>query len=218
MSIKLILEQGYLIIKKAFMSEIYAITDDVLTPEETIFKQCEELLRCGVKILQYRTKKELNELIAGNLLNLCHKFNAKFIINDNVNLAAKIKADGVHIGKDDMAITLARKLLGQNAIIGVSCYNDVNLAISAQNQGASYVAFGAMFASQTKPNALYCERETIKKAKQILRIPICVIGGINPSNIKEICALKPDYIAVISALYKPNCIKENYENLIKNLC
>ena len=196
------------------MAEIYAITDDVLTPESSVLAQVGELLECGVKFLQYRTKLEpKNERVATALKELCERYGARFIINDDVKFAAKIGANAVHIGKDDGGVRAARKILGEDAFIGVSCYDDLNLALKAQDEGASYAAFGALFASPTKPNAPLCKFETIMRAKEILRIPVCAIGGINAANIAQIAALNPDYIAVISALYRPASIKENLRNL-----
>jgi len=196
------------------MAEIYAITDDVLTPESSVLAQSKELLECGVKFLQYRTKIEpKNERVAVALKELCERYGARFIVNDDVKFAAKTGANAVHIGKDDDGVKAARKILGEDAFIGVSCYDDLNLALKAQDEGASYAAFGAVFASPTKPNAPLCKFETIRRAKKILRIPVCVIGGINAANIAQIAALNPDYIAVISALYRPASIKENLKNL-----
>ena len=196
------------------MSEIYAITDDVLTPENSVVEQTRELLECGVRFLQYRTKLEpKNERVAAALKELCERYGARFIVNDDVKFAAKIGANAVHIGKDDGGVKAARKILGDNAFIGASCYDDLNLALKAQDESASYAAFGALFASQTKPHASLCKFETIMRAKEILRIPICVIGGINAANIAQIAALNPDYVAVISALYRPASIKENMQNL-----
>ena len=196
------------------MAEIYAITDDILTPESSVLAQAGELLECGVKLLQYRTKIEpKNECVAFALKELCERYGAKFIVNDDVKFAAKIGANAVHIGKDDGGVKAARKILGEDAFIGVSCYDDLNLALKAQDEGASYAAFGTLFASPTKPNAPLCKFETIMRAKEILCIPVCVIGGINAANIAQIAALNPDYIAVISALYRPASIKENLRNL-----
>ena len=196
------------------MAEIYAITDDILTPESSVLAQVGELLECGVKFLQYRTKIEpKNERVAVALKELCERYGARCIVNDDIKFAAKIGANAVHIGKDDGRVKAARKILGEDAFIGVSCYDDLNLALKMQDEGASYAAFGAVFASPTKPNAPLCKFETIMRAKEILRIPVCVIGGINAANITQIAALNPDYIAVISALYRPASIKENLKNL-----
>ena len=180
------------------MSEIYAITDDVLTPENSVLEQARELLECGVKFLQYRTKLEpKNERVATALKGLCERYGARFIVNDDVKFAAKIGANAVHIGKDDGGVKAARKILGEDAFIGVSCYDDLNLALKAQDEGASYAAFGALFASPTKPHAPLCKFETIMRAKQILRIPICVIGGINVANRRAKSGLYRRYLSAL---------------------
>ena len=202
------------------MAEIYAISDDILMPENLALEYTREILECGVKFFQFRSKKAVkNEKLASEILNLCEKFGAKFIVNDDVKFAKKIGAKAVHLGKDDENIKEAFEILGKDAYVGVSCYNDINLAINAAKNGASYVAFGSVFTSLTKPNAPKCELEVIKEAKQILNLPICVIGGVNETNIGSLSHVKPDLIAVISAIYKDSNIKENIKNLqniIKN--
>ena len=196
------------------MAEIYAISDDVLMPENLALEYAREILECGVKFFQFRSKKAVkNEKLASEILNLCEKFGAKFIVNDDVKFAKKIGAKAVHLGKDDEGIKEAFEILGKNAYVGVSCYNDISLAINAAKNGASYVAFGSVFTSPTKPNAPKCGLEVIKEAKQILNLPVCVIGGINETNIGSLSHAKPDLIAVISAIYKDGNIKENIKNL-----
>ena len=196
------------------MAEIYAISDDVLMPENLALEYAREILECGVKFFQFRSKKAVkNEKLASEILNLCEKFGAKFIVNDDVKFAKKIGAKAVHLGKDDEGIKEAFEILGKDAYVGVSCYNDINLAINAAKNGASYVAFGSVFTSPTKPNAPKCELEVVKEAKQILNLPVCVIGGINETNIGSLSHAKPDLIAVISAIYKDGNIKENIKNL-----
>ena len=198
------------------MAEIYAISDDVLMPENLALEYVREILECGVKFFQFRSKKAVkNEKLASEILNLCEKFGAKFIVNDDVKFAKKIGAKAVHLGKDDENIKEAFEILGKDAYVGVSCYNDINLAINAAKNGASYVAFGSVFTSPTKPNAPKCGLEVVKEAKQILNLPICVIGGINETNIGSLSHVKPDLIAVISAIYKDGNIKENIKNLQK---
>ena len=200
------------------MAEIYAISDDILMPENLALEYVREILECGVKFFQFRSKKAVkNENLASEILNLCEKFGAKFIVNDDVKFAKKIGAKAVHLGKDDENIKEAFEILGKDAYVGVSCYNDINLAINAAKNGASYVAFGSVFTSLTKPNAPKCGLEVVKEAKQILNLPICVIGGINASNISNVARLKPDMIAIISAIYKDGMIKRNLENLQRNL-
>lgn len=198
------------------MAEIYAISDDILMPENLALEYTREILECGVKFFQFRSKKAVkNEKLASEILNLCEKFGAKFIVNDDVKFAKKIGAKAVHLGKDDEGIKEAFEILGKDAYVGVSCYNDINLAINAAKNGASYAAFGSVFTSPTKPNALKCDLEVVKEAKQILNLPVCVIGGINETNIGSLSHVKPDLIAVISAIYKDGNIKENIKNLQK---
>jgi len=198
------------------MAEIYAISDDILMPENLALDYTREILECGVKFFQFRSKKAVkNEKLASEILNLCEKFGAKFIVNDDVKFAKKIGAKAVHLGKDDENIKEAFEILGKDAYVGVSCYNDISLAINAAKSGASYVAFGSVFTSPTKPNAPKCGLEVVKEAKQILNLPVCVIGGINETNIGSLSHAKPDLIAVISAIYKDGDIKENIKNLQK---
>ena len=198
------------------MAEIYAISDDILMPENLALEYAREILECGVKFFQFRSKKAVkNEKLASEILNLCEKFGAKFIVNDDVKFAKKIGAKAVHLGKDDEGIKEAFEILGKDAYVGVSCYNDISLAINAAKNGASYAAFGSVFTSPTKPNAPKCGLEVVKEAKQILNLPICVIGGINETNIGSLSHAKPDLIAVISAIYKDGNIKENIKNLQK---
>jgi len=198
------------------MAEIYAISDDLLMPENLALEYAREILECGVKFFQFRSKKAVkNEKLASEILNLCEKFGAKFIVNDDVKFAKKIGAKAVHLGKDDGDIKEAFEILGKDAYVGVSCYNDINLAINAAKNGASYAAFGSIFTSPTKPNAPKCELEVVKEAKQILNLPVCVIGGINETNIGSLSHVKPDLIAIISAIYKNGNIKENIKNLQK---
>ena len=198
------------------MAEIYAISDDVLMPENLALEYTREILECGVKFFQFRSKKAVkNEKLASEILNFCEKFGAKFIVNDDVKFAKKIGAKAVHLGKDDENIKEAFEILGEDAYVGVSCYNDISLAINAAKNGASYVAFGSIFTSSTKPNAPKCGLEVVKEAKQILDLPVCVIGGINETNIGSLSHAKPDLIAVISAIYKNGDIKENIKNLQK---
>ena len=198
------------------MAEIYAISDDLLMPENLALRYTREILECGVKFFQFRSKKAVkNERLASEILNLCEKFGAKFIVNDDIRFAKKIGAKAVHLGKEDEGIKEAFEILGKDTYVGVSCYNDINLAINAAKNGASYVAFGSVFASPTKPNAPKCGLEVVREAKQILNLPVCVIGGINERNISSLSYANPDLIAIISAIYKDGTIKENIKNLQK---
>ena len=196
------------------MAQIYALTDDKLTPNSSVFSQVREILECGVKFVQYRSKTQTqDEKLIASLISLCEDFGANLIINDNANLAKKLGAHGVHIGRDDGECAKVREFLGKDKIIGVTCYSDLNLALNSQKNGASYAAFGAMFASPTKKEAPLCPRQIVQKAKANLQIPVAIIGGINEQNLSEILGLKADYIALVSAIYKPNSITQNISNL-----
>lgn len=194
--------------------QLYVLTDDFYTPQEILKEKILQILSCGVKMIQFRCKnKKYNLRDLQDIVKICDDFEAKFIVNDDIYLCEKIKAHGVHLGKDDTEFLEARKILGDK-IIGVSCYNDLNLARNFANFGASYLAFGAMFLSQIKPKAVNCDFKTIKKAK-IFNKKIALIGGINSQNLSEILPLQPDFIAVITAAYKPFDIEKNLKNLNK---
>ncbi|MBT3446970.1 thiamine phosphate synthase [uncultured Candidatus Thioglobus sp.] len=183
---------------------IYAITPNQILD----IKLIEQVItQHSIGILQYRhktnnTEVKLNE--AQQLRQLCSEHNTLFIINDDINLAQKVNADGVHLGKEDASIATARQHLGENAIIGVSCYNDLKLAQSAEQQGASYVAFGALFISSTKPGAPVCSLDIVTQAKQTLNIPIVGIGGIDFNNQQQAINAGCDSVAMINALFQSN--------------
>jgi thiamine-phosphate pyrophosphorylase len=183
---------------------LYAITDEKLIPESAFVATVEQALRGGAAIIQYRDKsgneaKRLEQ--ASALRSLCNVYNSCLIINDDIRLAKTVDANGVHLGKDDASIEQARLLLGDDAIIGVSCYNQLQRAIEAQSSGADYVAFGAMFTSPTKPNARSAGCELISEAKSLLDIPLCAIGGIEKSNVQRVIDCGADMTALISGLF-----------------
>lgn len=150
--------------------------------------------------------------LAAELLQLCHAYNVPMIINDNVELAEKIGADGVHLGIDDGDVLHARQRLGEKAIIGVSCYNSLERAIEAQNNGATYVAFGRFFSSTSKPLAAPAQIGTLTAAKKALTVPIVAIGGILPENGASLLNAGADLLAVIGGLatQNPQLATQNY--------
>lgn len=197
---------------------LYVITDEYLTPDETVHSYVEDALMAGASILQYRNKTKSDEEveeICRTLQALCRRHNVPFIIDDRPHLAAKIGADGLHIGKDDMSIQEARKVFPEG-IIGVSCYGSIRKAREAQQEGADYVAFGSFFASPTKPHSGIISLNVLHKAKEAVDIPICAIGGISQTNIGQIAATQTDMISVVSAAFKGNT-QENVSNLIKGM-
>lgn len=158
-----------------------------------------------VNILQYRHKTNDEQLKldeAQQLLDICLTHNTLFIVNDDINLCQKVGADGVHLGKSDSSVHIARTQLGANSIIGVSCYNQLDLAIKAQSEGASYVAFGALFASSTKPNAKHCPLSVIEQAKSKLSLPIVGIGGITFDNQHLALDAGCDAVAMVKGMFE----------------
>lgn len=197
---------------------LYVITDEKLTPDDTVVQQVRTVLQEGVKIIQYRNKSDADsdvEEICIQLQHLCTLYGAIFIIDDRPHLAQKIQADGLHIGKNDISLQEARMIF-PNGIIGVSCYGSVRKALEAQNEGASYVAFGSFYHSPTKPHSGIVSMSVLQKAKEALSIPICAIGGINVTNIHEISAHNPDMISVVSAVFEGD-IKYNIAQLIQRI-
>jgi len=195
---------------------LYAITDQQLIPEEDFSESIEATLQGGTRIIQYRDKSndQNKRLRQASLLRaLCHQYQAICIINDDIELAKAVNAHGVHLGKDDFSLTIARQVLGENAIIGVSCYNDLNLAREAENNNADYVAFGAIFSSATKPEANVAGPDIITKAKQQISIPVCSIGGITQENIQQVIQQGADMAAVISGIFSAENIKQSTTTL-----
>lgn len=195
---------------------LYAITDQQLITEENFSKSVEAALQGGTRIIQYRDKsdKQNKRFQQAKLLRaLCHQYHAICIINDDIELAKAVNAHGVHLGKSDSSLTVARQVLGENAIIGVSCYNDLDRAIAAEKNKADYVAFGAIFSSTTKPEAGIAGLNIITKAKQQLSIPVCTIGGITQDNIQQVIAQGADMAAVISGIFSAANIKQSATTL-----
>ena len=183
---------------------LYAITDNKLIKADDFINQLEKAIIGGAKIIQYRDKSNQYQLRleqAQALSQLCHKYQIPLIINDDVALAQQIGADGVHLGSDDADIFNARALLGEQAIIGISCYNQLSLALNAEKAGANYVAFGRFFNSATKPNAIGCNVEILREARQRLNCPLVAIGGITPDNGEALIKAGADCLAVIHGLF-----------------
>jgi thiamine-phosphate pyrophosphorylase len=181
---------------------LYAITQTDAKSNDTIINEVTAAIKGGAVIVQYRDKNPQTSIfIASELVKLCHQHNIPLLINDNVELAKQVGADGVHLGKEDGAVSQAKKILGNDAIIGISCYNSVELALTAQLQGATYAAFGRFFPSTSKPLAAPAEIETLHQAKRELTIPIVAIGGILPNNGAQLIAAGADFLAVIGGIF-----------------
>jgi thiamine-phosphate pyrophosphorylase len=158
----------------------------------------------GAAVIQYREKhlpREERNRAALALAALCHERNIPLIINDDIELAAACGAAGVHLGQDDAPVSRARRRLGQRAIIGVSCYNQLERARTAAGTGASYVAFGRFFPSKSKPGALQAQPALLEQARREIRLPIVAIGGITPENGAELVHAGADLLAVIHGVF-----------------
>jgi len=183
---------------------LYAITDSKLMRAKSFKSKLRQALEGGAKVVQYRDKSAHHELRwqqAQQLVELCKEYNATSIINDDIELAKVVGADGVHIGIEDGTLLEARQQLGQDKIIGVTCYSDIERARVAIEESADYVAFGSIFPSTTKPQAKAGSLNILEQARQELDAPIVAIGGINLDNVNSVINAGADSIAVISAVF-----------------
>jgi thiamine-phosphate pyrophosphorylase len=181
---------------------LYAITQTAGKSIAEVLQDVEAALKGGAVVIQYRDKAPIDALYLGShLVALCHANNTPLLVNDNVELALEIGADGVHLGRDDGDLEPARQRLGPQAIIGVSCYNDIKRAQDMQAKGADYIAFGRFFPSNSKPLAAPAHIETLSSAKHCLTVPIVAIGGILPENAGQLLAAGADLLAVIGGVF-----------------
>lgn len=189
-----------------FVRGLYAITpavDDSLDGTTRLLVNVRAAIEGGARVVQYRNKtaghaKRVEHAIG--LAAVCEKFGALFIVNDDVELALDVEADGVHLGKSDGAITKARARMGPKRLLGASCYNDLALATAAHAAGADHIAFGSVFASTTKPGAIRAPLALFASAKS-LGLPMVAIGGITHQNAPEVIAAGADAVAVIADLF-----------------
>lgn len=181
---------------------LYAITDQSLG--EHLLSSVESALQGGAVIVQYRDKSQdhpRREAEARALLALCLRYQTPLLINDDIELAHKVGAYGVHIGQSDSSLQKARALLGPSAIIGVTCHDSLTLASNAASGGADYIAFGAFFPSPTKPLAQLANVALLNQAKREFAQPVTAIGGITISNATTLIEAGADCVAVISDLW-----------------
>jgi len=179
-----------------------------VTPEEpgtgVLARKVREALVGGARMVQYRNKTGTDALRreqCAAVLALCRAAGAPLIVNDDLELALAIGADGLHLGREDISIGAARKRLGDAMLLGASCYDRLELALAARDAGADYVAFGSAFPSTTKPGAPHASPALYREAKSRLNSPIVAIGGITLENAQTLIAAGVDAVAVISALF-----------------
>ena len=192
---------------------LYAITPDS-ADLNTLIQKTQLAIEGGAFMVQYRSKihdRDVKMQQCAAILRLCREYDVSCIVNDDVDMCRVLKADGVHLGENDDNIAEVRRILGEDSIIGSSCYDQLSRAKQAQKEGASYVAFGAVFPTPTKPNAPRASLELLREAKREIQIPIVAIGGITMNNAHDVIETGIDAIAVITSLYESNAIKETAE-------
>ena len=192
---------------KKLPSGLYVITDEKLMRRRDFVMKVAEAAAAGAGLIQLREKA--NSLrdrlaLARAAVRAAHAHGAKLVINDDPQLAALIGADGVHIGREDASVEEARALLGRRAIIGVSCYGDIVLALRSQKAGANYVSFGACFRSPTKPKEALVPLSVFAEARRRLKVPLVAIGGITPENAPLVYAAGADLVSVVSSVFAGN--------------
>jgi thiamine-phosphate diphosphorylase len=196
---------------------LYAITDHSLLGDNLI-TAVTAAIEGGARIIQYRDKSQDHArrlLEATALRQLCQQHNLPLLINDDIELALAVGADGVHLGQQDGDIDEAKERLGEQAIIGITCHNRIDLAEQAALKGASYLAFGAMFPSASKPQAQHCSLDVMALAKQRFNLPLVAIGGISVDNIAPVIAAGASACAVIANLWQSVDVCQQARNLSK---
>lgn len=184
---------------------LYAITDKKLIARENFTEAVEKALIGGASIIQLREKETGREeliRLGKNILKITRRYGVPLIINDSPEIALEIGAEGVHLGEYDCSVAYARGVLGEDAVIGVSCYSQIERGINAEREGADYVAFGTPYYTPTKPDRVPTSVDVLKEAvEKIKSIPIFAIGGITAGNARTIMSTGVDGIAVITSIF-----------------
>lgn len=194
---------------------LYAVTDRSWVGKQSLIEQVESALKGGVTCVQLREKHlDENDFLAEaiEMRELCHKYDVPFIINDNVEIAIKCKADGIHVGQSDMEAGNVRQLVGDDMIIGVSTQT-LEQALAAEKAGADYLGVGAVFSTTTKLDANDVSHNVLKDICSSVNIPVVAIGGINKDNITELSGSGVDGVALVSAIFSADDIEEECKTL-----
>ena len=206
------------------MMRLYAVTDRSWLRGQTLLEQTEQALTGGATLVQLR-EKELDEDTfldeAVEMAKLCHRYGVPLLINDNVEIARRSGADGVHVGQDDMDAASVRSILGSGMIVGVTA-KTVEQALRAQDAGADYLGSGAVFGSATKLNAKPMTKELLKSICNAVSIPVVAIGGINRNNILDLAGADIAGVAVVSGIFAAEdieaecrCLRSLVQQIIK---
>lgn len=194
---------------------LYAVTDRAWIGKQNLYEQVESALKGGATCVQLREKNLDEELFleeAIKIKSLCKKYGIPFLVNDNVDIAIKCEADGVHVGQEDTAVSKVRKLVGDKMIIGVSVQN-INEALESIKNGADYLGVGAMFSTSTKLDANVIPFENLKSVCNAVNIPVVAIGGIGKNNIMKLAGSGVNGVALVSAIFGAKNIEEECREL-----
>lgn len=194
---------------------LYAVTDRAWVGKQSLYEQVESALKGGATCVQLR-EKELNDdeflAEATEIGALCRKYSVPFFVNDNVDVAVKCHADGVHVGQEDMAASKVREKIGDGMMLGVSVHT-VEEALKAVENGADCLGVGAMFSTSTKANADVLPKETLRDICAAVDIPVVAIGGISESNIMQLSGTGVDGVALVSAIFGAEDIESECRTL-----
>lgn len=198
------------------MMVLYAVTDRRWN-SKTLYEQVEKALCGGVTCVQLR-EKDMNEIDFLNeaiqINKLCKMYNVPFLVNDNINIAMRCGADGIHVGQEDMPVKEVRSLVGENMIIGVSVHN-VDEAIKAVEDGADYIGIGAIFDTSTKHDAKNISLSIVSEVCKAVDVPVVAIGGLNKYNIKKLKGTGINGVALVSAIFASEDIEKSCKELYK---
>ena len=197
------------------MMLLYAVTDRAWVGKQTLYQQVEDALKGGVTCVQLR-EKELSDddflAEAMEISALCKQYHVPFFINDNVQVAIQCKADGVHVGQEDMTVSDVRQKVGDDMMIGVSVHS-VEEAIEAVEHGADCLGVGAMFTTSTKTDVDILSKDVLHNICQAVDVPVVAIGGINRSNISQLAGTGVDGVALVSAIFAAEDIEKECQVL-----
>ena len=189
---------------------LYAVTDRAWVGEQSLYEQVESALKGGATCIQLREKELSDEAFlkeALELVELCKQYGVPFLINDHVEIAIQSKADGIHVGQDDMPVAQVRQQVGQDMIIGVSV-STVEEALEAVQNGADYLGVGAMFSTSTKLDVDVLSKEMLRAICMAVNVPVVAIGGIGKSNIAQLSGTGVDGVALVSAIFSAENIED----------
>ena len=199
------------------MMLLYAVTDRAWTGKKSLYEQVKAALKGGVTCVQLR-EKELDEEAflteAMEIAALCKQYGVPFFINDNVDIAVKCKADGIHVGQEDMIVSKVRQIVGEDMMIGVSVHS-VEEALEAVENGADCLGVGAMFSTSTKTDADVLPKEILSDICKAVDVPVVAIGGISKANISQLSGMGVDGVALVSAIFAAEDIEKECRLLRK---